>query len=265
MNPFLYRLNGLKKPEELFHGGKFKQDVLARFHLGHLDGELVNQSDADVAFCEVDGEYFALLVMKVPPNGNTATHTSFDARKEPDRNTQRWYKHPDGSIEIGWVIDSIPGPEVLARPNAAGLRTADASGREWLVPIGRSTKNGRETFIRDFVFDLAENSVQQVRSASSDQLFDIAAEIWDLYINDDKNSMTDQQWHRLFELVVEALGINYCISSLEVNAFQAMGKPIFDTTVVDVFAMAVTDFEIYEEFKKKEMEEKESEAGVISS
>lgn len=258
MNPFLYRLNGVCELGEVLEGGRFKHDVLRKFHLGHLCDDLVTQDDAVVSGCEVDGELFLLIVPKVPPNNATPTHSNFDSTKRDGVNSQEWLAHPDGSVEIGWVKDDLPGPDVLFRNSGIrGLEQLDASNQKWLVPVGRSSQ-GRETFDRDFVFDLENgNSVIQQRSRSGDRLFEIATEIYDLFHLEET---PDDFRQRLFILCTEALAHNYRLSPLEVNAFARMGRPIFSSDTIDFFANCVTDWDLFQEYQKKTEEEKKTEA-----
>ena len=262
-NPFFYRLNGLSL-NQIGIGGKVRAGVLHDFGLGHLAEDIVSQDDAVIAEQEIDGAKFLVMVPKIAPSNSTPKHVDFDLERDPKKNRLQWLAHPGGKSAIGWVKDDLPDPDVLFRKRPLpGLPTLDACGREWLVPVGRSNA-GNETFERDFVFDLDAGGVKRIRSKSGDRLFEVATEIFDLYqVDDDDPNLELMDMDRLFLLVVEALGFNYRVGPMEINAFAAMGAPVINNSTIDAFGQSVTDWDVWKEYQKKTKSEKQD-SGVLN-
>jgi hypothetical protein len=213
-------------------GGLLPADRLKEHHLGHLV-HLAGPGKAAICDAQIDGVMGLLFTPNV--DGRFAREIGYKA------GSQTWMK-ASGKVWIGWEKDDQPGPKELERPELIrGYTVSDEAGNQWCVPIARSPR-GMATLPSDLVWDVETGEPQSQRKPAYDWLWELSGEIFD-YLNN-PNRPADLPWLRKSALKI--MQVNYRISPLELNAFQAMGRCVIDEMRANLIALALIDNEIVE-------------------
>lgn len=243
-HPFHYLLN--LQPSQIIKGGKFDRDVLKQFHLSHVPW-LAAPKDAIVVPMNDGRSLITPTVGGQPP----AVHTLNDK-------TQQWLSLDD-NLSIGWEKDDLPTPEILRHSFYGGYSVTDKSSREWSIPVARKADETAGSLQTEISFDLSSGNTIRSVACEVKEFWELSGEIWDYWMTED--SEKDDNW--LNRAALAALAVNYAVGVPEVNAFQAMGKPLLDDKTVFAISNAVIDMQFFEKLnsdkaKKNEASEAEN-------
>lgn len=232
-HPFHYFIPGVN-PDQWCPGNKLVAAKLREHFLSHLE-HLTKPGKVAVAVAAIDGTNGVMFTPNMP-DGQFARQVGFDAAG------QAWLK-PSGKVWIGWEKSEPPGPNELARPNPIrGYTVADDAGNQWNVPIARSPRN-MATLPSDLVWDVETGEPTSRRKPALDWLWELSGEVFD-YINNPVKT-ADPAW--LQKSALKILQVNYAVSALELNAFQAMGRCVIDELRATLIGLALIDNEIVDQ------------------
>lgn len=155
-----------------------------------------------------------------------------------------------GTFWIGWDKGNPPTPDGLKRDNAIenGYKLEDGSSRDWWVPIVRSELRG-STLPSDYSFS-ADGKILPVPKKRFQAYWDLAGELFDYQ----SGNFVKEDWpeSRVILAAAKMLGLNYRVTTHELEALRQIGYPVLDTEFAHKVIMAVCDFPHYLLFKKKE-------------
>jgi hypothetical protein len=167
---------------------------------------------------------------------------------------QDWQKALNGKYWIGWYVNAMPGPIELARKEQIdGHQVFLGDGKKWQIPLARAFPAGTalpQALImgKDGVLkaELIPRFIEFSKKAEkywTDFLIIIG-------VAEGKPATTmEQAW----EMAVEALNINYHISTDEINIMK-----LLNTNNIREVCKAIIDFEAVEEFINKSVSQKKT-------
>lgn len=161
----------------------------------------------------------------------------------PEQQTWERVELPD--VEpywIGWFTGDVPEPDGLVRdPIVNGHMVEMGDGKEWLIPIARSFREG-VTCLPENLRMGASGELERHVKASYRALFERASEIAGQAYNQGYFEIDEEEG---FVLAVDALAVNYRVSIAEVNALGLM-----DTQTRHAVLRALIDGPTYEAIVK---------------
>lgn len=237
---FLYLIPNLKPAE-------FQKDpagILLTSRLEHLIGELDGAAISE--FLGRDGVPAGVLIVPRPAwrleSGVIVAAKSFDP-PQFDLSCQLWAPGAETGCWIGIELDKEFGPTDLLRRNyVGGVPVPDASGRNWLIPIARSSDRMRSTLPVNYDFDLSGRAIPKPKG-DYDELWEISG-----WIDDALSADGELDYPALATLMVPVLAINHRVSAMELSMWLNHGGwPVLDDRTIALMAMIVTNSKLLEQ------------------
>lgn len=165
---------------------------------------------------------------------------------------QTWHERPAGcDLWLGIDRDDPPTPADLAhveRPEGHEVTLGD--GHSWRVLIVRSPMDrealGRSQLTREFVYD-AQGRFQVVRAAATDALWELSAEAWDHFFDQEKHPTIKLE--TMTELVLMTLAQSYRVGRIEQTVLRLVNSTNWDDAVAALLDLPLIDE--YERSQKK--------------
>jgi hypothetical protein len=231
---FLYFFPGMRLPT----GNGVGVDPTAPFDFSAVPAikaslaDVINQTQA-IAFERAIGTVQGLFVAPYVGGAAPAVHTY-----QPDKQT--WLQDIAPGVWIGWQADKPPDPADLARTRRfGGYNVTDASGRVWSVPVARAKPTGSSSLPQLFEFDPITFEPRTIPNPEFDSLWQISGRIYDHWNGDEVQLSPQEQ----ASYALQALMVNYRVGPVELNAFNAMGRPVLNELVASSIGLALIDLQ----------------------
>jgi hypothetical protein len=262
MPGFYYLLREIL-PEELVERHAVKRQVLRRFGLADVLSDVTHCSDDVMTSCKYADQHSDV------PVGGTVILPKTAAGTDPRSwgfhgTTQTWQPvelQPGAPtmLWIGWETDNPPTPVDLLRKTAVprGRYLLDQLDQQWLFPVAHS-KQGRATLPASLVRTV--DGVKHHVAKPYQSLWELSGQIRDWY-RDDFHVDPDDVLCWKYDCALQILQTNYRIGVHELNALDAMGRPLLTTENLDPLLASFIDWDLPDELMEIVEKKTETAAG----